>query len=122
MIDVSMVVNSPELAQSFIIERSTGAWQNGVWISNVNEVQGYGVVSVATEKDIVMSPEGDVIHGDMVFHSSAPIYMTRATSEEGGGSSDILRWRGHKFRVLRDAVYVDYGYFRATAVRMSAKQ
>ena len=117
MIDVSQIVAAPELGQEFTIQRSTGSWLNGVWVSATNEVDSFGVISVASAKDIVMTPEGDEIKGEMVFHSEQPIYTTSA---EYGRSSDILIWRDQLYRVLSVKQYVDYGYYRAVATRMKA--
>ena len=66
-----------------------------------------------------MIPEGDKIVGAMVFHSECVIFGT-SNNPEPGRSSDILIWRAQEFRVLQDAQYVDYGYFKAIAVRLNA--
>jgi hypothetical protein len=120
MIDVSEVVNDPENAQSYSILRSAGTWVNGVWQPNAETLQGYGRISVARPRDVEMIPEGDKIVGAMVFWSSTAIFGTRADSAGNGGSSDILMWRGKKFRVLSVYQYSDYGYWKAIATRMEA--
>lgn len=114
MIDVSEVVNAPELAQNFTVMRSAGVFVNGSWVSQATALQGFGVISVARAQDIEMLPEGDVIHGAMVFHSSFPLF----TTQEGVGSSDILQWNNSNWRVLTVSRYSDYGYYRAVAARI----
>lgn len=120
MIDVSEVVNDPDLAQPFSILRSSGSWFKGVWNSVQTTVQGYGVISVAEAQDLEMVSEGDIVHGAMVFHSQQPIFRTNANNatDSTGGSADILVWRGENYRVLHVYPYEDYGYYRAVAVRM----
>lgn len=120
MIDVSEVVDSADMAQDFTILRSSGFWQNGTWISQTTQINGHGVISVASPRDIEMLPEGDVVKGAMVFWSSQPIYGTNVNSQGQAGSSDLLMWRGKQFRVLTVSQYSDYGYYRAVATRMDA--
>jgi hypothetical protein len=119
MIDVSEVVNDPDLAQEFTILRSSGSYLNGVFQSSTTPIQGFGVVTVATAREIEMVPEGDRVTGMMSFHSNQPILGTRAN---GGatGASDILLWHGEKYRVLAIWNWSDYGYYDAIASRMKA--
>ena len=119
MIDVSEVVNDPDLAQPFSILRSTGSWLNGVWNSVVTTIQSYGVIAEPTVRELKMIPEGDLVTGGLLFWSATPLYATHAT-EGVGGSSDILIWRGHNYRVLTVLQFEDWGYYRAFAVRMKA--
>lgn len=120
LIQLSEVVNDPDLAQSFQILRSTSTeFLNGVWQSTTTSIGSYGVIANPTDRYLDMQAEGDVIKGDKVFWSSQPIYATRAT-EGVGFSSDILIWRGLQFRVVDVKQFEDYGFWRATAVRMKS--
>jgi hypothetical protein len=119
MIQIGEVVIDPDFAQPFTILRSTGAWLNGVWKSIQTAIQGYGTIASPTVRELEMLPEGDLAKGAMVFWSAQPIYGTHAT-EGIGGSSDILVWRGHNYRVLDVKQYQDYGYYRALGVRTKA--
>lgn len=119
LIQVSEVVNDPDMAQPFTILRSTGAWLNGVWQSTAAELSGYGVIADPTDRELQMIPEGDLVEGAKVFWSALPIYGTHAT-EGTGGSSDILIWRGLNFRVVNVQQFQDYGFYRAIATRMKA--
>lgn len=119
LIQVSEVVNDPDLAQPFTILRSVGSWLNGVWQSTQTSIQSYGVIADPSDRELEMIPEGDRVKGAKVFWSSTPIYGTHAT-EGAGGSSDILVWHGLNFRVLHVFQYQDYGVYRAVAVRMKA--
>lgn len=120
MIDLGLIPNDPDLAQNYTILRSNNnsQWLTGTFQSQTEEVPGFGVVSVASLRDLEMVPEGDVVHGAMAFWSSRPIYGTRATQGQAGLASDILVWRGENYRVLNVAEYRDYGYWKAIATRM----
>jgi hypothetical protein len=91
-----------------------------VWVSSAAPVDGFGVITVAEARDLEMVPQGDIVHGAMVFHSAQPLYGTHADSTRAGASSDILVWRGLYFRVLSVTQLVDYGFWRAVATRLSA--
>lgn len=115
MLDLSRVVNSPLFAQSFnIIRSSGGSFTAGIWNQTPSTIVSYGVISVATARELLQLPEADRIVGTMVFHSEQPIFET---SQTRGGTSDILMWRGEKYRVSLVRPYHDYGYWKAFAVR-----
>lgn len=121
MLDLSEVANSPELAETYTILRSTGTgWNQGVWETQEQQLTGFGVISVADAKEVEMVPEGDVAHGAMVFWSAQPIYVTNTTNTVPGQSSDILIWNGKQYRVLSVRQYLDWGYYRAVGTRMQA--
>lgn len=118
MIDVSEVINDPDVMHAFTILRSTGSWVDGTWTPVVTTIQGFGVIEVGQPRDIDMVPEGDVIKSLRVFWSQQPIYGTHNGSNPG--SSDILEWRGDQYRVLSVARWQDYGFYRAVATRLKA--
>lgn len=115
-ISLLRVVTNPMLCQSFTVLRSSGQQGPGGWINQETQLTLYGVVSVASDKDLQMIPEGDRIGGAMVFHSAEQIYTTRTGA--GQGISDILVWNGEQYKVSALAPYSDYSYYRAIAVRL----
>lgn len=119
LINVSAIVSDPAFAQVFNILRSTGSWLNGVWQSATVSVPSYGVIANPSVRELEMIPEGDRVKGAIVVWTVAEIFTTHAT-EGAGGSSDIVQWRGHNYRVLEAKVWADFGYYRAIAVRMKA--
>jgi hypothetical protein len=135
MINLSRVVAGILLPESYTIQRNAGAFVAGGWkiVGSVN-VQGYGVVSVAKDQDLLMLPEGDRVTGAMVFHSEQRIYETQldggfnqqAYGAGGFGStkqhlSDIILWNSLQYRVLLVAPYPNRAYWRAVAVRMAGQ-
>jgi len=75
--DLSEVLNDGVLSEPYTILRSTGTFQLGGWVTTEVSIPGYGTVSVASEQDLLMVPEGDRITGSMVFHSQQRIYETQ---------------------------------------------
>jgi hypothetical protein len=114
------VVNNPDLAENFQIQRNPGAPGAGGWQAGEPVViQAYGVVSVAQPKQLEMIPEADRVHEMRVFHSSQPMYVT---SEDYQITSDVLVWNGVSYRVLSVGNYPNRGgYYEAVAARMAGQ-
>ena len=65
---VSDIILDPDLAESFIIFRTSGVFVAGVWTAATpTQIPARGVVAVATDQDCEMVPEGDRVTGSMVF-------------------------------------------------------
>lgn len=121
LINVAEVVNSPEFAQEFILNRTEGGWLNGKWnpTGKLNSLlQYYGVIEVGTPKDIDMTMEADVIKGAITIWSELPIYTTHDGTTPG--SSDQIQWHNQFYRVLQVSQWRDFGYYRAVATRLKA--
>ena len=116
MINVSEVVLDSDFVQSFTVLRSSGQQGPDGWINTETQLTLSGVISVARVRDLQMVPEGDRIGGAMIFHSVQPIYTTR--TGEGQGISDVIIWRGERYKVSTLLPYVDYGYYSVVAVRL----
>ena len=117
MINVSQVLNNPNLSQEFTVSRSSGGefTENG-WVEGTpTQITMRGVVTVAAEKDLVQVPEGDRVRGAMVFYAPAELYITHGGASKG--TSDVITWRGESYRVASVKPYGDYGYWKAVAVR-----
>jgi hypothetical protein len=130
--DLSAVVDDGVLSEPYTIERSTGVFQLGGWVTTAINVPGYGVVSVATDQDLLMLPEGDRITGSMVFHSLQRIFETQidggyGQTAYGQGNfgetdqhvSDIMIWNYQRYRVLKVYPYPNRNYWKAIAVRLA---
>lgn len=121
MINVSRVLMSKNLTQSFTVYRKKGHWSKGVIIQTEDALTFQGVISVASPKEILQVPEGDRVSGMMAFYSASEIYVTRAWGTEyqaDYGTSDELLWRGKRYKVVHVAPYSDYGYCKAFATYM----
>ena len=112
------IVNDPELSQYFVIFRKQGTWVNGVWATSSTpfQISCYGPVIAMNEKELVQVPEGDRIHGAMIFYTprSIPLF----TSHEDPGTSDEILW-GHKFwKIIAVNLYERFGYYKGYGVRL----
>ena len=119
MINVGELLTDPDFAQAFTIKRSSGAFGLGGFLAAISNVRGGGVITVATEEDLMQVPEGDRVTGAMMFYSQKPIYATRAGAT--AGLSDLIVWRGQTYRIAKVFPYQDYGFFKAIGVRMSGE-
>lgn len=118
VISMEEIIDDPDLAQSYIIYQSEGSFQNGRWVEGpLTQIAACGTITVASEKDIEMVPEGDRLKGAMVFFNKGPIYTTR--TEPSAGLSDKMFWNGDWYKVVQVAPYGDYGFYKAIAVRLS---
>jgi hypothetical protein len=116
MIDVSELLNDPDLCEPFTAQRSTGEWQAGVFASNTTPVQLYGSVQVADANTLQQVPEGDRVVGARTFYCAEPIYETR--TGDNPGLSDILIHCGSQYRVAKVWNWSTLGgYYKAYAVR-----
>jgi hypothetical protein len=91
MIDLSEVVNDSDFAQLFTVRRLTGSYVNGAWVTSAVDIQIYGIVTVASNKDLQMIPEGDRVTGSMLFHASQPLYITEL---QGGAGQSPFGYSG----------------------------
>lgn len=117
MIDMSVVLNNPDLCQPFTAMRSTdGTFVNGIYQDTKTSVALYGSVQTPDANTLEQMPEGDRVTGSRVFWSTSPIYETRDGNTQG--VSDILIHRDVQYRVAKVWNWSDYGFFKAFAVRI----
>lgn len=121
MINLSRVVSGSLLAEPYTIQRSTGAFGLGGYSTTSVSIPGYGVVSVASDQDLLMVPEGDRVVGSMVFHSEARIYETQLDANGAQHVSDKILWNFQLYRIMNVAPYIQRGYWRAIGVRMAGQ-
>ena len=114
-------VTNPDLAQAFTICRSTGSYVAGGWSETSVQIPAYGVVTVATDRQIESLAEADRLHGARMFLTTQPIYTTsRSRAGEGGtpGTSDVLLFNNQSWRVASVGNYADRGHYYAIALKM----
>lgn len=118
MINLSSVIHSPRLSQTYTILRSSGMWQEGEFVrdGSPSSLLFRGIVTVATARDLQQIPEGNRQAGAMRILSTEPIYVTGEL--EVNGYSDILLWNGEKYHIVSVTPDEDYGFYRAICTRM----
>ena len=121
MINLSRVLNSPKMRQTFTIYRSSGGrFGAGGWIEDTPiEIEASGIVWPSTAREILQVPEGDRALGMMTFATTVPLYTTRAEGATSAGTSDQLEWKDELYRVISRLPFTDYGFNVAVGARLS---
>lgn len=126
IVNLFEIVNDPDLAQPFAIERSTVQFVLGGEQIVVTTIPALGVVTVSDADTLQMIPEADRTQGAMSFYSSTPILLSHGNEPQLSGTagtqgvSDVLIWRGIRFRISKVFPYIDYGYFHCVGVKIEA--
>lgn len=108
-----------DLAEPFLIIRaSKGGYQAGGWKQQKTEIKAYGVVNPASAKQLQMIPEGDQVNEATVFISPKEMFTT---SGDKSGTSDVLTYRGEKYRIFNVLAYGKSGFWMAFADRMAGE-
>ncbi|WP_083430272.1 hypothetical protein [Alicyclobacillus macrosporangiidus] len=110
---LSRVLSSRRMAQTFTVYRKGGSWVAGRWNGTETPIQMTGVITVPSETDVEQVPEGDRQRGAICVYTAQPLMITNA-----GGTSDEILWRGQRYRAAKVWPYADYGYYKCIAVRM----
>lgn len=134
MINVTEIVNDPDFAQPFIIFRSKGQFVAGGFTDTKTTISFYGSIQVANPNELEMVPEGDRVKGVISIHTEKALYLSRnrgdafeqSFGKSGFGSpnsneSDIVQWRNQQYKCMYQYPWVDFGYFKTLAVRMSGE-
>jgi hypothetical protein len=117
MIDISGVLLSPEWVQPILVERSKGEWIKGRFVKkDIKKLTMMGTVTNASPEDLELLSEADRMTEARTFHTPEVIYLTRDKDGESG-ISDIITWRGERYRVRVQNNNLDYGFCRSIGVR-----
>jgi hypothetical protein len=114
-------INDPELAESFVLLRSTGTFGQGGYQVTVANVPSYGVIDNSPGDLLRELPEADRIEGSIGVHTEAVIYETQddeGDNDNQSGVSDIILWHGVKWSVYHVWDRSNRGYYSALASRM----
>jgi len=121
--DLSEVTQDQAFSEYVQILRSVGGVQGlGGWQEPPPQaIDSWGTVTPATAKSIQTVPEADRVEGAILYYTNRPLFTTH-TDPSGltqGGTSDILVWRGQKWRVIQTWPYGPRGFYYAYAGRMA---
>ncbi len=116
-VNLARVVHSPRMSQRITILRRGGSWQHGTWVQDEQPaaVVMRGIVTMAGAKDLQMVPEGDRVTGSIKILTTERIFITDDTYS---GTTDMVLWRGARYRVVTVTPDVDYGFYRSVATRL----
>ena len=115
LLDLSDVVSDPDLSDNYTILRSTGGFVAGGWADTRTPIPAFGVVSIASEKDLENLPEGARVREARVFHSTQQMFLVNETNRN---LSDILVFNGTKYLAYSAKDYSNFGYYQCVASRM----
>lgn len=118
MINVSRLITSPNFQQSFTVTRQSGDWSEatGEFETTVQTISMVGVIKPLTTKELAIQPEADRASGMINVYTLQAVFPTGLTPQKR--ISDQVTWKGEQYRVLNMADYSDYGFYKATCVRM----
>lgn len=116
-VNLSRVVHSPRMSQKITILRRTGAWVDGAWVQSdqPETLAMRGIVTMANAKDLQQVPEGDRLTGAIRILTTERIYITDGTADN---ITDMVFWRGARYRVVTVTPDVDYGFYRSIGTRL----
>ena len=115
-VNLARVVHSPRMSQKITILRRTGAWQFGTWVQGEAETLTMrGIVTMANAKDLQQGPEGDRLTGAVRILTTERIYSTDGT---GHDTTDMVLWRGARYRIVTVTPDIDYGFYRSIGTRL----
>lgn len=120
MIQIGEVILDPAFLTTITVERKSGRWENGRYNAKDPEtITIQGNLQPAGELDIVTTPEGNKIQGDIVIYTLEPVFMTKVNGATGGVSDTVL-YSGQRYQVIRVEDWSLYGYWRAICTREEA--
>jgi hypothetical protein len=114
-LDLSEIVNDPDLSQDVVVIRSMGSFGLGGWKEQSVSVAACGIIMPADDQALSQVPEGDRVGGSLQFISAQRIYPTHAGQQ--AGISDKIQWQGETYKVQSVAPWVDNGFWSAILVR-----
>ena len=119
-LNVGRIVNDPDFNQVFLINRTTGNWVDGVFVTSVNQLRYSGVILPNTSQEMVQTPYGDSIKGFINIYTECVLYPTHLSSSaltDVNRLSDEIQWHEQAWKILTVNNFNDFGYYHAVAVR-----
>lgn len=113
MIDVAELMQDPDLAQAFQVERSDGAFVEGEWVPAAPVVSNKtGIVQPAKREDtLAMLPEGVRLGNMIVVYCDEELRIDNADTQR----SDVIVWHGNPYRVIAAKPWRDHGFWQVWA-------
>ena len=121
-VDLSEVVNDPQLAESVLVHRYVGLFAQGGYVqqeADGSPFAAFGVMDVVSGKTLATLSDADRPNASMTFITSTEIKTTRLDDQQGEtGTSDILEWNSEQWRVIRVDPYYTRGFWKAVIGRL----
>lgn len=119
-INLSSVVLDARLAECFTVIRTSGSWVSGGWEAGPStSISMFGVITIADPRTLEMVPEGDRITGSVQVFCNERLYPTAVESRpDAPALSDLLEWKGCRFRLMNVSNWCSWGFYSAIGVRL----
>ena len=118
MIDVSEIIDDPDLAQRFKLYRITGQFVNGRWVENPKqELTRVGIIVPMGAKSLQQIPEADRVRGAIEVFTKEILYITSSAGSQSRTSDQVL-WKGSLYKLLAVDDYSDFGFYHGVGQRI----
>lgn len=113
LVNVAELVQDPELAQPFTIERYVGSFANeGEYSQTPTVLQRFGVIQPTKADDLIKYlPEGERQGNAISIYCKDDIFM----ADGNGQQSDVIIWQGDYHRVAFSKRWNMHGFWFAIA-------
>ncbi len=106
MIDLSELITDPDFCQEFSIIRTTGDYQNGIFVKEETEIKVTGIAEPVTGKDLDIQIESDRANNVMTFYTEEELKVS-----PDGTLSDFILFKGKRYKLFQVSNYSDFGYY-----------
>lgn len=113
---VSRVLKNKKFLELVKVHRKSGDWVRGRFEENEDTFDSPMVVVSTSTKDIIQVPEGDRLSEQKTFYSTIPLFVSQYDATRKG-TSDVIEWKGQKYRIYQVNDWGNYGYYKAIGVR-----
>lgn len=115
MIDISDTINTSEFSTPFQVERTSGAFVDGIWTKDTpvttNQI---GSITPATPNDLLKLPEGERQKETLRLITKFDLNISKNSAE-----ADIIIYLGHRYRVFAPSKWTGNGFNDALIQRES---
>ena len=112
-IDLSELTYDPDFCTTFQIEKHSLTWEKGRPATSSTTITVTGIAGPSSPKDLEMVEEGDRVHGPKTFWTS----MAAMKISDTLTTSDVIIWRGQRYKLLHVWDYTDNGFIKAIGDR-----
>ena len=109
MIDLSELTFDPDFCTTFTVEKHSITWEKGIATPTSSSIKVTGIVAPASPKDVEMLELTDRKHGVKTFYTNE----TELEVSDTQRISDIIIWKGNRYKLLHVFDYSANGYWKA---------
>lgn len=113
LLNIGELIEDPDFCQDFQIIRRIGNWNLGRFITTEEVIDTYGIIDPGSTNQMQFNPDGVLIKGIIKVYTHMELYTTHkkiVDGQEENYNSDILLWDDHRYLILDEDNYKDYGY------------